>query len=460
MADDQDARALLSLAAELPEDVQPPVLRLVERGRARRRLRATALTLTACGLAAAAIALPTVIGAAGPTGRPPANGQGGPQSPPPGPTATQLTRFRWSALPSSPLGPRAEPILTWTGHELLEVGGADSAGHPTSDGAAFDPSTRRWHLIAPIRANVGTANAVSTWTGRQLFLANGQSAKCALRQLASASELIHCAPTAGLYDPATNRWTYTPLPTRLRGLALTAAVWNGREIILAATGVRHFGIAVAAFDPATRHWKLIAPTSPAAHPPITDAMVATPRRVLFWSYWEQIKKVSSNSWTYRPGIDVLALSRADRWSTVRSSWSHSSVGNPAYGGGKILIPPGSWWCTCSNPGGYGPARLADARSLTVTTIPSGPLDRHDGLSPGFWLWDGAAALAATAKEVAGAPGTHNVALSAMAAYDPAARQWHMLSVPPGAPPVAADPLWVGRQVLLLATAGDLFAFHR
>jgi len=36
-------------------------------------------------------------------------------------TAAGIARAHWSALPPSPLGPRSDLILTWTGSELAEL---------------------------------------------------------------------------------------------------------------------------------------------------------------------------------------------------------------------------------------------------------------------------------------------------------------------------------------------------
>ncbi|HEX9033726.1 MAG TPA: hypothetical protein VF834_17950 [Streptosporangiaceae bacterium] len=469
MTDDKNARALLTLAAELPDDVQAPVLRLVERGRSRRRLRAAASALTACGLVAAAITGAAVVSTADRPIGPPARRAEGPPTPPPGPTATQLARFHWSTLPASPLRYRLDPVLTWTGHELLEIGGINGpTGQPTRDGAAFDPGTGRWHLIAPIRANVLTTVPVSTWTGRQLFVTNGQPAKCALRRPVSAAALIQCAPTAGLYDPATDRWTYTPLPKPMRDLNLRGAVWTGREVILAGTDVYRLGMAVAAYDPADRRWSMITPTLPSDHPPVAGSLVATSDRVLLWSMWTRTKKISYNDYANYSGIDVLALDSAGRWRTVQARWpQHESVdgqmtveGPLTYAGHQIFVPPGLIYCgvgRCSS--GFLAAHLADARTLALTAIPGGPLNSPNGLDPGIWLWDGAAALVATAKS-AGPLGSGEATLSALAAYDPATRQWHTLPVPPGTPAITARPLWANRQMFVLTQAGKLLTFRR
>jgi hypothetical protein len=82
-----------------------------------------------------------------------------------GPTAAQISTFRWSDLPSSPLGPRSEPLLAWTGGELVELGGLKN-GTAADDGAAFNPATGRWRRIASVAPrNVGFWNQSASGPG-------------------------------------------------------------------------------------------------------------------------------------------------------------------------------------------------------------------------------------------------------------------------------------------------------
>jgi len=81
------------------------------------------------------------------------------------------TESAWTSVPAVPLDPRTDPVLAWTGTEVLVLGGntgwvcppfADCP-NPTTlahDGAAFDPATQTWRAIAP--APVGLWNS---WGG-------------------------------------------------------------------------------------------------------------------------------------------------------------------------------------------------------------------------------------------------------------------------------------------------------
>src|SRR5262249_52686799 len=111
VTDEQQVRSLLTLAAEIPDHVQAPVDSLVGRARGEGWVRAASSVLAVAVLPASALALPPIIhslsgGSPGPTGVR-GHGKGSP-------TATQLTHFRWSSLPPSPLGPRSRPLVVST----------------------------------------------------------------------------------------------------------------------------------------------------------------------------------------------------------------------------------------------------------------------------------------------------------------------------------------------------------
>jgi hypothetical protein len=465
MNDEQQIRTLLSLAAEPSDQVQPPVERLLDLGHRARKIRAAWAVLSVAVVAAATFALPPVIRSlsSGPSGPSVAGNHSGISPAQPGrqrrgPTAGELSRFRWSALPPSPLGPRFRPLLAWTGRELLEIGGTKNATMQ-DDGAAFVLASERWQPIAPMR-HLSFTTAVDVWTGRQLFVTNGQSAACRPGQVGQLL-LEPCPSHAGLYDPASNRWTTTLLPKQMGGLDFVAPVWTGRDVILAGVNTDHTRLRVAAYDPATRRWLMITPGLPARHPPVGLAMVATQNRVLLWSLWSRTKKVSTNGYAIYSGIDVLALGRGGRWSTVTASWPQDTVvEDPSYGNDKILIPPGQIWCgLCSHPSGDSPAKVADAATLALTALPAGPLvGRFPDIEPPLWLWNGNTAMAANTKP-SGPVAYHMAAISQLAAFDPSSNRWHTLPVPSGSPPLAANPLWGGQRLLLLTANGGLLAFH-
>ena len=435
MTDEQQVRALLSRAAELPDTVLPPVVRLVERALLRRRLR-IALSLTgAAAVTAAVVTLPFALKA-----------HETPRSlaPPQPATAGELARARWSSLPSSPLGQRSSPILAWTGNGLLEVGGTRN-GVIQRDGAAFDPARRHWQPIAKVPVSVGLRNAVSVWTGpvsHQLFVTSGN--------------------VAGLYDPETNGWTTTDLPRQLLGLELAAPVWTGHDVVLAGTsgpaGTRA-RLAVAAYDVADHRWRMITPHLPRRHLAGMVSMVATWHKVILWSLWSREVPFKNGGGRVLSGVDVLVL-RHGRWTTATGGWPQQRVvDGAAFANFRILIPPGQFWCgDCPGPFGESPAKFADAGTLALTTIPDGPLVTQPLIQPPLWLWNGSTVLAANESGYGNA--APNGRLGRLAAYDPWSHHWHVLPDAPGRPALAAAPIFARRQLLVLMLNGDLLALGK
>ena len=481
MSDEEQVRTLLALAAEPPDETQPQVQRLIGRARRRRTRRAALSVGTAVVAVAAAFIVPAVLGGfrtghAGPGPGPAVPGlfparPGTLPGTAPGPSAAQLARFRWSTLPPSPLGRQSQPLLAWTGHELLELSTFLKDGQ-IYDGAAFVPATGRWHLIAPERGTLGFANAVVAWTGKQLFVASGEYQIC----LATQNTNPNCFPQAHLYDPATNTWSVISLPHQMTGLTLASAVWTGRVVIVVGTSVRHSRLDVAAYNPASRRWRMITPRLPRGHLPIAAAMVGAPGRVLLWSLWSRSTKISANDYAIRSGVDLLALGRRGRWHTVTGSWpQHTTVDSPVYAGGEIFLAPAQIWCgLCSHPGFEYQARLVNPATLARTTIPAGPLAEHFGIEPGIWLWNGRTALAANTMSY-GTGSARYMVLTRLAAYDPATARWLPVPAPPHHPPnaprwlvvtgtphgqpIAAPPIWAGKQLLLLTSTGLLLSLH-
>jgi len=461
MTDDQRVRALLSRAAELPDGAEPPVGRLLGQGRRKRKLRAALSVLAVTAVAAAvAVAVPLIPALRPGRAGPPAPSGLFPAHPRPsaaGPAATQISRFRWSALPASPLGPLSQPILAWTGTKLLELGGT-SRGVWEFHGAAFNPAARRWHLIPAVRGNVQFQNAVSVWTGRQLFVTNGQFARC-------PAPSVSCLPHAGLYDPAADRWSLTQLPQQMWGLEPMAAAWTGRDVILAAAQpnpgrLQHPGrLAVAAYDPATGHWQVITPRLPARHPARYLSMVATTGRVILWSLWDQVN-TSNHAASDHAGVDVLALGSDGTWRDVTSHWpQEQNVTSPVFTGTAILVSPGQIWCgqACISPPSSFPGYFADPVTLHRTTIPAGPLGQAD---PAF-AWTGRAIIAIDLDaSIGGHDGQGPIRPDDMALWDPATGHWQRLPAPPGYPKLAAPPIWAGKQLLELTGNGNLLSFHR
>jgi hypothetical protein len=460
MSDEQSLRGLLARAAELPDDIEPPVQRLLgqaRRVRARRRAAFAVLSVIAVAIVAAVPPLVRSLGAGNleaapvvpPSGLFPAR----PQSAPGGPAAGQLSRFRWSALPPSPLGRRSQPVLAWTGGELIELAGPNGPASAPSGwngaAAAFSPATGSWHLIRPVPDTIRLPGAFSLWAGRQLFVTNASI---------PPDETAAIGTSAALYDPVTNRWTATPLPQQVADSTQLVATWTGQVIVVA--GVRSGQISAAALDPATGRWTLLlGPVLPARHPARYLSIVATPGRVILWSLWDRVVPGNGGFADYA-GVDVLALGRDGAWSNVTHGWPQQlNVPSPVYTGSAILVSPSQIWCgtACSPPAPISSSGLlADPATLRTTVIPPGPLGQA---TPAF-VWTGGGIIAVNLYSDITGPGTRRIRPGDTASYDPATGRWHVLPAPPGYPALSAAPVWAGTQLLELTNAGELLAFHR
>ena len=128
----------------------------------------------------------------------------------------------WQQLPRGPLAGR-HTTGAWTGTELIVAGGTGSDSHGNvvgyktfADAAAYNPTTRTWRRL-PAMPEPRT-DATATWTGSELLVVGGRGPG---KQYADGVA----------YDPASNRWSALPR-SPLRGRAGHAAVWTGTQMLI------------------------------------------------------------------------------------------------------------------------------------------------------------------------------------------------------------------------------------
>ena len=387
-------------------------------------------------------------------------------SQPAGPPPAAIAKFRWSTLASSPLGYRNSPLLAWADGRLLEFGGfAKGSTSKSAVGAAFDPATRRWQRIAaaPVGASLADGPSSAVWTGRYLAVASGNAEPCP----GNPAPAPHCWTGLALYDPAANRWTVLAVPRQLDGLSMGGVVWTGHDLIVGAvspmpaTNPDAGRLAVAAYSPATRRWRLITPALPRGHSPGELNLVYDDGRLLLWSLWQHAVnsgQKQEGGW----GIDVLALNARGAWRNVTGTWPQGEGYELTATSDGIMVAPGGYWCgdLCTGfPTSGADAYFANPATLALKRIPAGPLSE---LFPGSFsfVWAGDAIIdVSTVYGPDGSPG-HYILSGDMAMYDPATRRWTTLPATPGHPMITATPVWTGTELLTLTTAGALLAFHR
>jgi hypothetical protein len=447
MTDEQQVRTLLTVATEPTEELAPPVQRLLRLGRRRRMRRAAVLAFAIGVVTILGVIAPQIIRMAVSGQQPPA--------------ARAPKQWHWSTLPGSPLV-TVPAVFTSAGRYALELGSSPTLGQPFGPGAVFDTKTSTWHRMAPVPFNADRVGCTSSalcdqdvpfiptavWTGRQLFVTDGVSPLCTFQPPAASGPI--CVPYAGLYDPATNRWSTTRLPKPMYLLAGyggdppnldLSATWTGREVVLAGITYKGSKLEVAAYNPATARWHMITPALPAGHVPASAAVVATSAGLLLWVQWE-----SSDS--SRDGVDVMALSTSGRWRDITDGWPQGNAGD-IYGGllagSRILVAPRVF---CSGPdcSSYRGA-FVDPATLHRSTIPFSPLD------PDFpeYVWAGDVIIEVNAR--ADQPRDQTVA------FYPAERRWRYLQPAPGHSEAVTAPIWTGTELLLLTERGALLALH-
>jgi hypothetical protein len=162
----------------------------------------------------------------------------------------------WRAIPPAPIsGRHADGV--WTGRELIVVGGTNNEPGGLTDGAAYNPTTRTWRVLPPLPALPG-AGGTLTWTGTEVLLVGGHTW--------SHPEVAHRDALA--YHPTTNRWRRLPdMPLARFG---HAAVWTGRQLLVwgglstpydERTGAYRTPAHGVAYTPATGQWSAL-PTAP------------------------------------------------------------------------------------------------------------------------------------------------------------------------------------------------------
>lgn len=113
----------------------------------------------------------------------------------------------WRSLPTAPIADRHAPVMVWTGEEVVFWGGGapDRADQPFADGAAYNPQSNSWRVIAPSPLAARTG-AMADVVGDKIVVWGGVTTCCPV------DSVIH-DPSAARYEPATDGWSrLAPVP--------------------------------------------------------------------------------------------------------------------------------------------------------------------------------------------------------------------------------------------------------
>ncbi|MBI2237769.1 MAG: hypothetical protein HYU54_04485 [Actinobacteria bacterium] len=125
----------------------------------------------------------------------------------------------WRTIAPAPLRPRWGGVRVWTGSELIVWGGGQRGGPAPQNGAAYNPATDTWRRIAEAPHGLNLASGM--WTGTEMLV---------FGSLLNGKNWADTPTSEGAaYDPTTDAWRELP-PSALSPQA-TSAVWVGDRMV-------------------------------------------------------------------------------------------------------------------------------------------------------------------------------------------------------------------------------------
>lgn len=221
----------------------------------------------------------------------------------------------WHTMAAAPISGRFLSAAVWTGQEMVVWGGGIGGQNPDTvfaDGAAYNPATDTWRMLAPSPLSARTASG-SAWTNKELVVWGGFAGEDTLGDGAA-------------YDPATNGWrTISPSPLAPRAVP---GVWSGHEVLMWGGGAsRQSFDDGAAYDPRTDTWRKL-PDSP-LQPRRAYAIAWTGTDLLVWGGGPD------NSLVFY-GSGAMYDPRANRWADV-AGWNARFAPVTAWTGKQLLV---------------------------------------------------------------------------------------------------------------------------
>jgi cysteine-rich repeat protein len=259
-----------------------------------------------------------------------------------------ICRSHWSATPAAgEPSPRFGHTAVWTGTSYVVWGGrAPGSLVGLGTGARLEPDATTWTAISTIDAPAARHGHTATWTGSEMIVIGGAS---------SAAESINLG---GRYDPLLDVWSPISSSTTAFEPARTAghtAVFTGTEVIVwggldAETGL--FVSTGARLDVATGLWT---PTSTIGAPSPRDGHVAawTGTSMIVWGGFDGTDVLDEGA-SYDPVADVWApISASPLGARQRSAavwigtdlfvYGGATASGATFGGGARYEPVSDTW---------------------------------------------------------------------------------------------------------------------
>jgi hypothetical protein len=219
-----------------------------------------------------------------------------------------------------------------------------------NEGAAFNPETGTWRIIAP--APIQRASGV-VWTGSEMIVWGGQG--------------------GAAYDPEADTWRLLPeAPIVQSGQAAAAAVWTGNEVIVVSDrlGGLDDPLEAAAYNPGTDEWRALAETNGDLTPEFSPVVTTEAISSLIWTGTTVLTILDISDPATSDGVG-RGLARydlsTDTWYIDADAHYVSLVGVPD--------PDGVTRTVLAMPVEAGePVDLLDAAGNPIGTLPVHPVD--------------------------------------------------------------------------------------
>ena len=259
--------------------------------------------------------------------------------------------LKWTALPDPPVSPRDGSLGTWTGEEVLFLGGRTgdlcppnaSCSKPEKtarDGAAFNPSQGTWRRTAPAPVDLPLYGPSATIGDQVFVLISGR---------------LH------VYDASDDAWSLREPPPGPRDERWSLAAADTRVVALRQTQ-RQAWAADQVLDPATNRWTAL-PRDPLI-PTFSRHVVATPHGLVLTGQPEvdqpgsllqdslvraALLNPAASTWRELPGSDQLqgvftwtGTRLVDAEIFVADGGEVNPYGREIPSGGTLTLPEGRW----------------------------------------------------------------------------------------------------------------------
>jgi hypothetical protein len=325
--------------------------------------------------------------------------------------------------------------MTWTGKEVLVIGGGPPEAFSTRN-AAYDPATHAWRELAPAPSAIGRGDGVEVWLGDRLLVLPGHGP-------ATYTARYDLGPQ--LYDPLKDTWTPT---TGGLGFTATSATRVGPKVL--AAGTFDGQVKTAIYDPAADTWTEQDPMTP--HPSTTVIVLHVSTGTLLWSGWTEHHTDPNGLGSLTAGVDVLRLT--DSWEDLTDRLRDlTPAQDPQVEGDQVLIGREERLCRlCKGP--FVPGRaglLLDGQTLETHREAAGPLDAGRP----YRTWTGGAEIDLNLAQIGG---SNPVEPNQAAVLDPASQTWFRLPDAPLDLAGGTRPVWAGDRLVTLSRSGRAMVF--